>query len=65
MDGIRHLKMISLHQILVTNEVFSDGTVYGEETQRYLRILGTVNACLARQADHVTEVVYGIPVSVK
>ena len=48
--------------IIVTNEVFSDGNIYEEETVRYLRLLGEVNRFLAQEADRVTEVVFGIPV---
>lgn len=48
--------------VLVTNEVFSDGVEYDEETKEYLRLLGRSNMLLAREADVVTEVVCSIPV---
>lgn len=48
--------------VVVTNELFSDGIRYEEDTERYLRVLGEVNQYLARRADEVVEVVYGIPV---
>lgn len=51
--------------VVVTNEVFSDGVSYGEETENYLRVLGGVNGYMASLADEVTEVVYGIPVTLK
>ncbi len=64
-EGIRCLQKQTEHLIIVTNEVFSDGNDYPEETRRYLGLLGQVNQWLAEQADQVTEVVFGIPVPVK
>ena len=51
--------------IMVTNEIFSDGITYDPETTCYMQILGQVNQNLAREADRVIEVVYGIPVEIK
>lgn len=48
--------------IVVTNEVFSDGIEYEPETQRYIRLLGRINAALGRSADGVAESVCAIPV---
>ncbi len=48
--------------VLVTNEIFSDGMEYEEETIRYLELLGSLNQHLAKAADSVVEVVCGIPV---
>ena len=48
--------------VVVTNEIFSDGLFYPEETRQYIRILGRTNALLAESADAVVELVYGIPV---
>ena len=53
------------HLIVVTNDLFSDGEVYSESTQEYLRVLTTVNAHAAKIADCVAEVVYSIPVCLK
>lgn len=64
-EGIRRLKEQTKQLFVVTNEVFSDGIQYDQETMRYLSYLGTVNRELARWADTVTEVVYGIPVRIK
>lgn len=50
------------HLVVVTNEVFSDGAEYEEETGRYLRLLGKLNCEIGKKADKVTEVVCGIPV---
>lgn len=47
--------------VVVTNEIFSDGILYDEETMRYMEILGGVNSYMATLADEVVEIVYGIP----
>ncbi len=51
--------------VAVTNEVFSGGTDYERETERYLRVLGEVNRRIAGAADRVVEVVCGIPLCMK
>ena len=48
--------------VIVTNEIFSDGIVYEEETIRYQEYLGRINREIAKKAATVVEVVYGIPV---
>lgn len=63
--GIDRLRVQVKHLFVVTNEVFSDGITYDEETMRYIAYLGEINCGLARRADEVMEVVYGIPVKVK
>ncbi len=63
--GIRHLQDQGKYLIVITNEVFSDGSLYERETLRYLTLLGQVNRKLALRADQVTEVVYGIGVRIK
>lgn len=59
--GICRLKEQAAHLIVVTNEVFSDGTSYDRETMNYLACLGKINCEMAEMADRVIEVVYGIP----
>ena len=49
----------------MTNEIFSDGIDYDSETMRYQSYLGQINSEMGRMADQVTEVVYGIPITVK
>lgn len=61
--GIKHLSCPNL--VIVTNEVFSDTMNYGAETVEYISCLGLINRELARLADEVVEVVYGIPVMIK
>ena len=51
--------------VIVTNEIFSDGIDYDEETKRYQSYLGKINQELAKRAKAVAEVVYGIPVERK
>ena len=53
------------HLVVVTNEIFSDGIDYDSETMRYQSYLGQINSEMGRMADQVTEVVYGIPITVK
>lgn len=50
------------HLVVVTNELFSDGVTYPEETERYLSVLSGLNGWIAARADAVYEVVCGIPV---
>lgn len=59
--GVRHLKEQARHLVIVTNEIFSDGYSYERETERYQEYLGKVNQAMGQMADHVAEVVYGIP----
>ncbi len=46
---------------VVTNEVFSDGTDYGDGTMEFLRELAALNRELAVKADLVAEAVCGLP----
>lgn len=64
-QGILSLREQCRLLVVVTNEVFSDGIDYGRETKEYIRLLGEMNGWMAREADRVVEVVYGIPVEVK
>ena len=59
--GIRHVKEQCRNLIIVTNEIFSDGMDYDEETRRYQKYLGEINVRMASMADLVAEVVYSIP----
>ncbi|MEE1196591.1 MAG: bifunctional adenosylcobinamide kinase/adenosylcobinamide-phosphate guanylyltransferase [Lachnospiraceae bacterium] len=64
-DGIRRINDQAENLIVVTNEIFSDIQQYEEETLRYMRYLGDINVRMQKEADCVTEIVYGIPVVVK
>lgn len=65
MSGIGRLQTMAAYIVIVTNEVFSDNGSYSDETLRYRKLLGMINQELCRQAQLVTEVVYGIPIRIK
>ncbi|MCR5793533.1 MAG: bifunctional adenosylcobinamide kinase/adenosylcobinamide-phosphate guanylyltransferase [Lachnospiraceae bacterium] len=50
--------------VVVTNDVFGDGTDYSRETVIYMEQLGKINCELAKKAEKIYEVVYGIPICV-
>lgn len=62
MEGIRSISERAYAVVIVSNEVFSDGICYDEESMRYLSYLGKVNKEIGRIADEVIEVVYSIPI---
>ena len=64
-QGVRSLARQTERLVIVTNEVNSDINGYSEETERYRACIGCINQELAKMADCVTEVVYGIPVQLK
>jgi len=53
------------HAVIVTNNIFEDGTTYAKETAAYMQCLGAVNRYLAQLADNVIEVIAGMPVTLK
>lgn len=63
--GIEALRAQCEELILVSNEVFSGGTAYAGDTERYLRALAKINNAAAQRADTVVRVVCGIPVYYK
>lgn len=63
LNGVRQVNEMAEHMVIVTNSVFSDGCEYDEGTMDYLACLGKVNGGIVRLADHVFEVVCGIPIS--
>lgn len=65
LQGIEALRAQCEELILVTNEVFSGGTAYAGDTERYLRVLAKINNAAAQHADTVVRVVCGIPVYYK
>lgn len=64
-QGIKTLVEQVDHLVVVSNNIFEDGIVYEDTTMAYVRALGRLNGTLAELADEVTEVVVGIPVTVK
>lgn len=61
-NGVKRLKNISHNIVIVTNEIFSDGIEYDEETEKYINNLGKINKELGQLAEHVIEVIYTIPI---
>ena len=51
--------------VIVSNEIFSDGSTYDDDTMLYIKNLAVVNRRLACLADTVAEIVCGIPLYVK
>lgn len=64
-EGSEALAKQLTHLVIVSNNVFEDGIAYDASTLRYIEALGRINTRLADLADHVLEVVVGIPVTVK
>lgn len=60
LQGIDSLRAQCRDLVIVTNEIFSDGEVYPEETMQYMRMLGQINCALAERADIVLYTVCGI-----
>ena len=63
--GLETLAAQCTDLIVVSNEVFSGGASYADDTARYLCTLAQVNNALAARADAVVRVVCGIPVFYK
>lgn len=64
-NGIRAIKDTLDDLVIVTNNVFEDGIEYDDTTMEYIRAMGIVNQRIAVMADHVIEVVVGIPVVIR
>ena len=60
--GTEHIKKQCRSLVIVSNDIFSSGERYEEETRRYMRLLGQINQSLAARADCVVQVAYGTPV---
>ena len=63
--GIEGLKERMDNVVVVTGDVFRDGTVYTEGTAAYLLSLAAVNGKIAASFDVVIEAVCGLPVRLK
>ena len=59
LSGIRNLRRQCGNLTVVTNEIFSGGAEYGEETVLYMKALAEINQTLASEADFVCEIVCG------
>ena len=65
LDDIKKAAAYVRDLVIVTNEIFSEAAVYKGKTAEYMRLLGGINRELAKAADEVYEVVYGIPVCLR
>lgn len=63
--GIRQLAGRCAHLVVVTNNVSGEYIEDSGGMAKYVETLSKVNHALAKAADSVTEVVYGIPVTIK
>ena len=63
--GVDRLTKQCRDLVIVTNEVFSGGADYADDTHRYLLALAQLNNAIAARADRVVRVVCGIPVYYK
>lgn len=63
--GLRRLKSRAEDLVIVTNEIFDEPGLYGEETEQYRKLLGDLNREIFSMADEVYEVVCGIPAELK
>lgn len=62
LEGIDRIFSLADEFVIVTNEIFSDGLPYPEESRRYADVLAALNCAIAARADRVIEVINGIPV---
>ena len=51
--------------ILVSDDIFSDGIIYDELTEKYIKTLAELTKKFASEADEVIECFAGLPVSLK
>ena len=54
------LRVHAGHLLIVSNDVFSDGTVYDAMTEAYVRLLGELHVLLVREADAAVECAGGL-----
>jgi adenosylcobinamide kinase/adenosylcobinamide-phosphate guanylyltransferase len=54
------LRAKTTNLLIVSDDIFSDGTTYDEATENYLRVLGALHVKLAREADFAIECVCGL-----
>ena len=63
--GVRELEEKCENLVIVSDFVFSDGSVYDSLTELYICLLGDLWRKIAERADEVTEIVFGLPVKLK
>ncbi|NLA85738.1 MAG: bifunctional adenosylcobinamide kinase/adenosylcobinamide-phosphate guanylyltransferase [Clostridiales bacterium] len=65
MTGLERLEAQCGDLVVVSNDVFSDGTIYTDETMLYIETLAAINRALAQRYDRVAELCCGIPITHK
>ncbi len=65
LKGIGHVLEYCEDLTVVAGELFSGGSAYLDDTVPYLKTLARINRELAARADHVVEVVCGLPNPIK
>lgn len=65
LQGIRKIARKTANIVIVGNNVFEDGIIYDSSTQEYLRQMAVIQKEIAKEAQQVTEVVCGIPITIK
>lgn len=60
--GVDELARRADNLVIVSNEVFTSGESYEEQSARYIENLGYLHAWIAKRADVVAEVCCGIPI---
>lgn len=65
LQGIDKLNSQCKELIIVSNDVFSGGADYADDTDKYLLALAQINNAVAARADIVVRVVCGLPVCYK
>lgn len=65
LQGIEKLEAQCDNLVVVSNDVFSDGSDYTEETLRYIETLAQINRFLGVRFESAVELVCGIPLTLK
>lgn len=60
--GIQAISRQCRNLVVVSNDLFSSGEIYEEETREYQRLLGRLNQELTGEFDQTVEIVCGIPI---
>lgn len=64
-ENLKNIKNKINNFIIVTNNVFSDGSVYDKYTEYYMKSLACLNLKIANISDIIIETTVGIPVYIK
>lgn len=64
-DGINYVSDKAANTVFVSNDIFRDGYVYDEETEKYIENLAVINRYILEKSDEAYEIVCGIPIKLK